>query len=112
MSCLSDDQITSEEGVVYADILELNQSVTDKLAQLMPHCAPREARFKRFEKYIPPNAVTLLDNEKRFQAKAFRAWIALYRLRQRYLRGVAHELAVHIAGRHSGGVCGAPAPVI
>jgi hypothetical protein len=81
---------------VFRDISDVHKSTTVVLASLIAQCAPYEARYKPFERYVAANPVVLLSNEQRWRLRTFRAWMALYRLRQRCLRGAAHDLATHI----------------
>jgi hypothetical protein len=81
----------------HPDITSVNGSISSRLQGLIQSSNAYEARYKTFEVYTPANPVVLVDNEQRRQLRAFQAWTALYRLRQRYLRATARTLATHIA---------------
>lgn len=69
-----------------------------QLKRLLDESLPKEVRYKPFEEYVPLRSVALLDVEKVVAAKAFKTWIATYRLRQRYLRSVSNTVSARIVG--------------
>lgn len=92
----STDYSDGEDASLQAAWTSDSSAYASQLTALLMNSLPREARYKPFEEYVPSQPVTVLDDEKLLAAKAFKTWIACYRLRQRYLRGVSHTVSSSI----------------